>query len=212
MRTFHSYKFPPPQEGDDDPSFLTGYLLISDTELMDPNFYHTVVYILSHDSNGALGLIINRPSTTTIADITNNEMADSPFAEHTVYIGGPVDQNYLFALHTGLLDNYKSESSIEAVPGIVFESDFSLLQKYFGERSHIDSQPVETDIRFFAGYAGWAAGQLEDELSHRDWVPLKATPELVFHAESDKVWNAALFQKGGIHSVTAETGSRPSLN
>jgi putative transcriptional regulator len=179
---------------------------------MDPNFYKTVVYILSHDANGALGLVINRPSSTTIADVTSEEMSDSPFAEHTVYIGGPVDQNYLFALHTGLMDNYKSESSIEAVPGIVFEPDFSLLHRYFADRSTIDDRPVETDIRFFAGYAGWAGGQLEEELKRRDWVTLRANQELVFSEEPDRVWNNALFQKGGIHSVTAETGSRPSLN
>jgi len=129
MRTFHSYKFPPPQENDYPPQYLAGYFLISDTELIDPNFYRTVVLILSHDENGALGLVINRPSATTIADLSTDELSDSPFVEHTVNVGGPVDQNYLFALHTGLLDNYKSESSIESVPGIVFEPDFSLLQR-----------------------------------------------------------------------------------
>lgn len=212
MRNFQSYKFPPPQDNDSMPDYLPGYFLISDTELIDPNFYRTVVYMLSHDSHGALGLIINRPSATTIADITNEEMADSPFAEHTVYIGGPVDQNYLFALHTGLNDKLKSENAIEAVEGIVFEPDFSLLQQYFSDRSHLNAPPVDTDIRFFAGYAGWAAGQLEEELRRSDWVTLKASPEIVFQAEAEKVWNAALFQKGGIYSVTAETGTRPSIN
>ncbi|MFP4617574.1 MAG: YqgE/AlgH family protein [Spirochaetaceae bacterium] len=212
MSTFYAYKFPPPQEGDSTPEFLTGYFLISDTEMLDPNFYRTVVYILSHNAQGALGLVINRPSAATIADISTEDMADSPFSEHTVYVGGPVDQNYLFALHTGLQGNLKSENSIEAVDGIVFEPDFALLQQHFAHRSTIESTPLETDIRFFAGYAGWSAGQLEQELLRRDWVTLKAHPELVFRTDTEKIWNAALFRKGGIYSITAETGSKPSVN
>ncbi|MFO7849839.1 MAG: YqgE/AlgH family protein [Spirochaetia bacterium] len=212
MSTFHAYRFPPPQNGDAPPDFLTGYFLISDTEMLDPNFYRTVVYILSHDPQGALGLVINRPSATTISDISVDEMSDSPFSEHTVHVGGPVDQNYLFALHTGLPDNLKSENAIEAIEGIVFEPDFTLLQYHFAYSSRIDSLPLETDIRFFAGYAGWAAGQLEQELQRHDWIPLRASPEIVFQTDPQNIWSAALFRKGGIYSITAETGSKPSIN
>lgn len=212
MSVFHAYRVPPPQDDVSRPEYLTGYLLVSDTEMLDPNFYRTVVYILSHDDQGALGLVINRPSSTSLSDITTEELADSPFAEHTVYIGGPVDQNFLFSLHTGLEDKLKSDKSIEAVEGIVFEPDFGLLQRYFAEHSGMESAPAETDIRFFAGYAGWAGGQLEEELRRNDWITVKARPELVFNTDAEKVWNRALYQKGGIYSITAETGTKPSIN
>jgi putative transcriptional regulator len=205
MRDFHKFRVPPPQEMEPLPTFLTGYFIISDSELRDPNFYRTVVFILNHDKNGSLGLVINRPSNTTIREITTAEYAGSPFAEHTVYVGGPVDQNYLFALHTGLADNRKSENAIEAVPGIVFEPDFTLLQGCFSE-TH------ETRIRFFAGYAGWSAGQLEAELKRSDWIVVKASVGLLFSSESNGVWQAALYRKGGIYSVTAEIGTKPSIN
>ncbi len=194
------------------PSVLTGYFIISDSELRDPNFYRTVVFILNHDKNGALGLVINRPSNTTIGEITTEEYADSPFAEHTVYVGGPVDQNYLFALHTGLADKQKSENAIEAIPGIVFEPDFTLLQAYFTDAARAVEAAGETRVRFFAGYAGWSSGQLESELKRSDWIVVKASADLVFSSQSDGVWPAALYKKGGIYSVTAEIGTKPSIN
>lgn len=212
MSEFHSYRVPPPQDETSRPQSLSGYLLISDTEMLDPNFYRTVVYILQHDEQGALGLIINRPSATSLTDITTEELSDSPFSEHTVYIGGPVDQNYLFALHTGLQNNLKSPNAIEAIQGIVFEPDFNLLRNYFAERSDMGSFPAETDIRFFAGYAGWAGGQLEEELHRNDWIILKASGELVFGTDAEHVWNTSLYRKGGIYSITAETGTKPSIN
>lgn len=207
MTGFKSFELPPPISPQETPEFLAGYMLISETELKDPNFFRTVVLILTHDSNGAMGLIINRPSETTLGELSE-EMQDSVFADHIVYIGGPVDQNYLFALHSGFPGNVKSESAIEAGPNIIFEPDVNVLYSNYHK---LDDHSAH-DLRFFAGYAGWAGGQLESELQRNDWAVIPASAELAFSNNPGKSWKNALYKKGGLYWVAAETGYKPSIN
>ena len=82
-----------------------------------------MVLILNHDEDGAMGLIINRPSNAALSDLSE-ELVGTNFSDHQVYIGGPVEQNYLFALHTGFVDGIKSDGAIEASEHIIFEPDF----------------------------------------------------------------------------------------
>lgn len=207
MTGFKSFQLPPPIFPEELPRFLSGYLLISETELKDPNFFRTVVYLLTHDPNGAMGLVINRPSDSGLADLTR-DMEHTPFEDHQVFIGGPVDQNYLFAMHSGFPDNIKSDGAIEASPGIVFEPDFSVLSANF---KGLDRR-ISFELRFFAGYAGWEAGQLESELRRNDWIVTTATPELVFAEDPGLAWEQALYKKGGLYWLAAETGYKPSMN
>jgi putative transcriptional regulator len=207
MTGFKSFQLPPPVSPEEIPQYLRGYLLISETELRDPNFFRTVVYLLTHDANGAMGLVINRPSESRFANLAEN-MENSPFADYQVFIGGPVDQNYLFAMHSGFPGNIKSDGAIEASPGIVFEPDFSVLTANYLSLDQND----DFELRFFAGYAGWAAGQLENELQRKDWVVLPASQELVFAEDSGRAWEQALSRKGGLYWLAAETGYKPSIN
>lgn len=211
MKDFRKYHLPPPLNEHEIPDFLSGYFLISETSLQDPNFYRTVVFILSHDSGGAIGLVINRPSNTTLAELSEG-LEETPFSDYPVYIGGPVDRNYLFALHSGLPDGSKSDGAIEAAEGVVFEPDFELLYDYFLGLKEGDQDEQAPHIRFYAGYAGWSQGQLEEELSRQDWIVLPGSSRLVFSPDPETAWREALFKKGGIYWVAAETGSSPSLN
>jgi len=185
-------------------------MLISETELKDPNFFRTVVLLLSHDENGAMGLIVNRPSNAILADLSE-DLIETEFGEYPVYIGGPVEQNYLFALHTGFPDRSKSDGAITAAADIIFEPDFEILQKSVAGLSEGD-RSAGPSIRFFAGYAGWATGQLEDELQRSDWVVIRASSDLVFTEDPATSWRQALYKKGGLHWLAAETGYKPSIN
>ncbi|HDQ13326.1 MAG TPA: YqgE/AlgH family protein [Sediminispirochaeta sp.] len=207
MTGFKSFQLPPPLVPEKIPQFLAGYMLISETELKDPNFFRTVVLILNHDSNGAMGLIINRPSETQLGEISP-EMRQTPFSEHLVYIGGPVDQHYLFALHSGFPGGERSDGAIEVGPKILFEPDIVVLQKNF-ERLPDD---YGHSLRFFAGYAGWASTQLEAELQRGDWLVIPAVQELVFNEDPEETWRQALYKKGGLYWLAAETGYKPSVN
>ena len=210
MKDFKHLQIPPPLEPENIPDFLPGYMLISESELKDPNFFRTIVLILTHDQNGAMGLVINRPSNTTLTEIAE-DMDSTEFSDAPIYIGGPVDQNYLFALHSGFLDEVKSDGAIEVGDHIVFEPDFSLLHTNY-KKVRDEPASIPPTVRFFAGYAGWSGGQLENELKRKDWLVIPASADLVFTDNPGKTWRQALYKKGGIHWLAAETGHKPSVN
>ena len=210
MTGYKPYELPPPIQPENLPRYLAGFMLISETELRDPNFFRTVVLILNHDENGAMGLVVNRPSNAALSDLSE-DLVGTNFSDHQVYIGGPVEQNYLFALHTGFPEDIKSDGAIEASEDIIFEPDFEILRSNFNKLLESSAEDVPS-IRFFAGYAGWAPEQLEDELQRGDWVIIKALSALVFSDEPGKSWEQALYRKGGLHWLAAETGFKPSIN
>ena len=193
------------------PRFLEGHFLVSETELTDPNFMQTVVYLVEHNENGALGFVVNRRSETALEEVIP-EFAGTPAGELEVFIGGPVEQNYLFTLHSGLSGDRRSGAASSSLQGVVLEPDFQLVHDFLS--TEWPNLPIEQrpEIRFYAGYAGWAPSQLETELEHHAWVVLPATPGIVFAPDPEESWRNALRKKGGIYWVVAETGSKPSLN
>jgi putative transcriptional regulator len=193
------------------PRFLPGYFLISETELLDPNFIRTVVLMIHHDPQGAFGLVVNRQTEATLSALFE-KYEDTPQGDIPVFIGGPVEQQYLFVIHSGLPDAYRSEHAAEVVDGVVFEPNFHLIDDYLADEWPRTPPEDRPHIHLFGGYSGWGPGQLENELKHRSWVILPATREIVFHDNPDEGWNDALRKKGGIYWVVAETGTKPSLN
>lgn len=206
MEEFTLYGEPTPPWEAQLPKYLPGYLLVAESSLTDPNFSQTAVYLINHDENGAMGLVINRPSTTVLGDAVE-ELADTPWREEVVFVGGPVQQYFVFVLHSGLPGNKRSLAAIEAAPGVIFEPDFSVVQPAL---THPAKPGFRT--RFLVGYAGWSPGQLESELNRRDWAVIPATPDLVFSQDPLSVWKSALRRKGGMYWIAAETGYMPSIN
>jgi putative transcriptional regulator len=204
--------------------YLTGHFLISNLNLVDPNFFRTVVLMVRHNEEGAFGLVVNRPAEhtlgTVLPKVTGGDSLNIP-----VYIGGPVQQDFLFTLHTcfpakdfsvsGVAEasSYiKSPASIEIAPGVVFEPATHDLIRYLVEEW--DETPPEDRprIRLYAGYSGWAANQLERELREYAWFTHKAKPDIVFHPSPEDAWKAALSDKGEYYKFVADTGYIPSVN
>jgi putative transcriptional regulator len=195
----------------DRPQYLTGHLLISETELEDPNFKETVIFIVDHSDEGAFGLVVNRKSDSILGEAFE-EFADHPAASIPIYVGGPVEPQYLFILHSGLPSELQSEHAREPLGDVVFEPDFKPVSEYL-RGSWLERDPEDKgEIKFFAGYAGWGAGQLEEELKTNSWVILPGADELIFASHPEEGWRQALRKKGGIYWVAAETGYKPSLN
>jgi putative transcriptional regulator len=186
---------------------LAGHFLVAETDLGDPNFTETVVLIISHDAEGAFGLVVNRKSGITLGE-ASPEYRASALAGIPLYIGGPVDQEYLFSIHTGLPAGFGSEHAREVVKGVVFEPNFGELERFIMDQAQL-SPP---DLRLFAGYSGWGPGQLEGELASQSWITIPAEASLVFDPHPAQGWKAALRKKGGVYWVAAETGYKPSLN
>jgi putative transcriptional regulator len=175
---------------------LAGKLLVSSPSLVDPNFRRTVVLMTHHDDEGAMGLVLSRPSELAVADAVPG-LAELPGAD-SVYVGGPVQTDMIIALA-------ELEEPDEAVAPIVGAVGFL----------PGDAEPDELPIaraRVFAGYSGWGPGQLEAELAEPSWIVVGALPDDVFAADPDELWRTVLHRKGGRYSLIATMPFDPSLN
>ena len=154
---------------------LQGQLLIAEPRLPDSSFFRSVVIMIQHSDDGASGLILNRPGNVSLSDIWQ-DVSDSPLArDKPIHIGGPVE-GPLTALHNRM--DLAEQTVIEGV--YLSMSRDSLDELLASDRG---------DICVFSGYAGWAPGQLENELSVGGWLLLQAQPEHVF-GDSDQLYNS----------------------
>jgi putative transcriptional regulator len=155
---------------------LQGQLLIASPRLVDPNFYRTVVLMVQHNEEGALGLVINRPLQTTVREmwkeVNEDEDCDVPGSLHQ---GGPCE-GPLMVLHA---DDVYSE--IEVMKGVYFCTRRDTIERLVADNS--------SAMKFFVGYAGWSTGQLEAELKEGSWLSAPADPKLVFEGD-DELWAA----------------------
>lgn len=195
------------------PGSLKGQFIISESNMADPNFFQTVVLMLEHNQEGAFGLIVNRRSHVTLGDIMPG--AESKRSLGTpVYVGGPVQQDFLFVLHSELPGMEKpSDGAIEPISGVFFEPFFRKIEKFFKDDFWFsipaDDRP---HIHLFLGYSGWAPGQLEREMSMGSWITHPASTRIVFHENPEEGWRDALKEKGGIYKVFADSRQEPGLN
>ena len=104
----------------ENPRYLGGYLLVSDITLMDPNFYRSVVLMVTHDDNGAFGLVVNHPSRFTLGELAEG-MGDSAASAIPIYVGGPLQQEILFVLHSEFAGDADGEHRERPAEGVVFE-------------------------------------------------------------------------------------------
>ena len=178
---------------------LRGQLLIASPGLLDPNFHRTVVFVTEHTEEGAMGLVLNRPSDVAVS---RGVPRFGALVENAapVYIGGPVQPEAVVALA-------ELEDPGEAA-AIVME-DIGFL------RADADPDALAGEVRrarIFAGYSGWGAGQLEAELEESSWIVEQAEPDDVFTLAPDALWSAVLRRKGGTYAVIAMMPPDPSVN
>ncbi len=194
------------------PADLGGHFLIAETELQDPNFFRTVVLVIHHTEEGAFGLVVNRESEVTVGEVLDS-VEGTALEDAPVFVGGPVQQNYVFALHNGIPREYRSEHTEEPTSGVYFEPSFGHVIEYVQSEDYRLALGAEVPgIRVFAGYSGWAAGQLEAELQDEAWFVNHASGDVIFQAEPTEGWKTALSKKGGFYRIVAETGFKPSNN
>ncbi len=195
------------------PDSLKGHFLISEANMSDPNFFQTVVLMVEHNAEGAFGLVVNRRSRLVLSDILPG-FATTLGQSTPIYVGGPVQQEYLFVLHSDLPDS-ESGSEYRTIPvkGVNFEPAFRRVEKYFQEE-HWNSIPADDRprIHLYLGYSGWAPGQLEREMDRGSWIIHPASAKIVFHENPEEGWSNALREKGGIYRVFADTHPDPGLN
>ena len=157
-----------------------GIFLFSSPRLQDPNFLHTVVFLISYGKEGASGLIINRPTkiplSEAIPDLEGTEKLSKP-----IYFGGPVNTNLMLVL-------LRSDSSLEGARKVLGNIYFTASRKILTDV--LGNPDPDKRVRVFAGYSGWAPKQLDAEFVRGDWVIQDADPGAVFSEDPSKIWPA----------------------
>lgn len=192
MDYFHSIQEFKPEKGD---------LLISEPYLPDPNFERTVILLCAHDENGSLGYVLNQASKVVFEDLVKDVFN----FDEKIYIGGPVQQDTLHFLH-------KSEdptlSGQQVAQGIYWGGDYDRLLEMI-KLGQVNGE----EFRFFVGYSGWSAGQLQDELDAKSWFVYKnASSDLVFGTPPEKLWRKVLGELGGKFQMFSKYPIDPRMN
>jgi len=176
-----------------------GRLLIAAPALEDPNFRRTVVLMLEHSPEGALGLVLNRPTPLVSREALPSGLADLMPGEERVFQGGPVQPEAVIVL-ADFEDASRAATIAFGSVGIVNPDGDAA--GHGGVRA----------IRAFGGYAGWGAGQLEQEIAEEAWVDAAADAEDVFTDDHRGLWSRVLERKGGSWRLIARMPEDPSLN
>ncbi len=179
-------------------STLKGHLLISSGGLFDPNFRHTVVLVGEHGADGAVGVVINRPLDVAV-DAAVPPLASLVPDEDILYEGGPVDPE------TPVLLAELGEPHLPDVPVL------GRIGFLTGEVAAAMAWKV-VRARVYAGYSGWAPGQLEAELKQDSWIVDPARPEDVFDDDPETLWSRVLRRKGPEYRHIARMPFDPSMN
>jgi putative transcriptional regulator len=174
-----------------------GQLLIAGPTLLDPNFWRTVVLVVEHSEEGALGLVLNRPSETTVTEAVS-QLDDLVDPTDDLFIGGPVQPSSVIVLA-------QFEDPDDAA--LISFGDVGVL------RATID-EPVAgvRNGRAFVGHAGWGPGQLDGELERGDWILEPARLQDAFTAKPQGLWSEVLSRKGGSYALVARMPADPSMN
>lgn len=193
-----------------------GRLLVAAPTLGDPNFHRSVVLVLAYDDDGSLGVVLNRPSETPISEIVPSwALHASP--PDVLFTGGPVQPNAAICVghHVGELEDVLSGAVVEGESG--FDAGgYSPLTSAIGTVD-LHREPEDVAVRFhglrvFKGYAGWGAGQLDEEIAEGAWFVVDGTPADVLTSEPDTLWERVLRSQGGWMAVLARHPLDPSLN
>ncbi len=164
---------------------FAGQLLVATEEMTDPRFVETVIYMVKHDSEGTLGLVINRPlAKGPIDDLLKGfgAAAKGSKREVVIHYGGPVSSLQGFVLHS---DDVKLETSTKVKDGIAMTSDIKMIEAIAAGKG-----PRQSLIML--GYAGWAPGQLEAEIKNNGWFVIPADKALIFGKDAEMKWHQAM--------------------
>ena len=177
-----------------------GKLLLASASLIESNFKRTVLLICEHNEEGSLGFILNRPMEFKVCEaITGFDEIDEP-----LHMGGPVQVDTVHFLHSrgDVIDD-----TSEILPGLFWGGDKDQL-------SYLINTGVikPSEVRFFLGYAGWSAGQLEQEFEEGSWYTADGTSDIVFTDEYERMWSRTVRAKGGDYCFVANSPELPGMN
>ena len=183
-----------------DVASLRGQLLVAGPTLLDPNFHRTVVLVCEHDDEGAMGLVLNRPSPI-LAQQAIPELTDALGTDDCLWLGGPVQTTSVVVLADFVDDGEEEAMEVAGQIGLVLPG------------SDLDAVAATVHrARAFLGYAGWGEGQLDGEVERDDWIVTDFDPGDAFTESPDALWKRVLNRKGGAYAFLSTMPPDPSLN
>jgi putative transcriptional regulator len=174
-----------------------GQLLIAGPTLLYPNFWRTVVLVVEHNAEGALGVVLNRPSETVVSDAVP-ELVELIDGDELLYIGGPVQPAAVV-----VLARFEDPSD----SALIAFDDVGVLSS--GDPTE---SPGVIEGRAFVGHAGWGSGQLDAEVERGDWILEPARRSDAFSEAPRDLWVSVLTRKGGSYALVARMPPDPSWN
>ena len=182
------------------PELLRGKLLLASPTLRDPNFLRSVVLIAEHTEEGAMGLVLNRPATSTVAEAVP-DLSWLAGDDEPVYVGGPVAENAVIVL---------ADFDRPELAGALVEDDLGFVGEDADDPERLDG--AIRRARVFAGHSGWGPGQLEGELAEEAWIVQPPRRDEIFTDAPGDLWSAVLRRMGRRYALLATMPLDPSLN
>jgi putative transcriptional regulator len=180
---------------------LRGQLLIASPKIVDPNFRRVVVYMAEHTDDGAMGVVLNRPAETSVAEAVPDLEWLAGDGDAGVWLGGPVSPESVIVL---------AEFEDPASAALIVDDDLGFVPAEIEDRDTFATGVRRA--RIFAGHSGWGPGQLESELEEDSWIVEPARRSDVFTAEPGALWSQVLRRKGREYVLLATMPMDPSLN
>lgn len=177
-----------------------GRLLLAEPFMDDPHFKRSVVLLTEYNNDGAFGFILNKPLELTI----NKAILDFPEFDAIIFMGGPVQPDSLFFIHTqGVL----IEGSLNIGNGLYWSGNFDQLKQLIK-----DNQIFPNEIKFFLGYSGWDFDQLSDEIDEESWIISNLNSKKIKDLNEKDLWKKILQEMSPKHALLSNFPEDPSLN
>jgi putative transcriptional regulator len=178
---------------------LSGQLLLASPALLDPNFRRAVVLVGIHSEEGAMGVVLNRPSPVTVGEAVP-QLEQAVAERERVFVGGPVQGTSVVFLAEFIDPELAGLLVLGRIGFPAPDADVQELAE------------ATARTRVFAGYAGWGEGQLDEEVQQGDWIADAALPDDVFTDAPEELWSSVLTRKGGSYALIARMPADPRVN
>lgn len=179
---------------------VNGSMLVSQPSLSDRFFNKSVVMLAEHGPDGSFGFIVNKPARIKLNTVTR-EFGDF---NTDLFLGGPVQVNNLFYVHS---KGEEVKDSLKIIDGVYWGGDFKEIRRLISTGAI-----TEKDIRFYAGYSGWQAKQLDREMKENSWIVVKGQKRYVFGARPANLWKQILLSLGEDYAKWVNFPSDPNMN
>lgn len=184
-----------------DNTITQGSFLVAARKLRDPNFSQTVVFLIQYDKTGAMGVVINRPTEVKLSAVLTDLKALQKRSDK-IFWGGPVENNQLLLLFRS---DVQPKESMQVLQDVFLGSSPKVIERMLKNKSG------ENRFRVFAGYAGWAPGQLDQEVARGDWHILPAKADIIFNKKPAEIWPELIIRGSAKHVKMDLPGKFPRI-